>query len=154
MEKETKIGLFVGAVVLGIGTTYLLKLKRLSEQLEIVTKVNIHKVGLAGLQLRVDVMMKNPTGGSMKVKFPFVKMLYKDTVFATSEVKDQDYVIPKFGEQQLDPIYVSLPFMQMATTTPDMLKEYQKSGKFPIVVKTITTINNNLPYTKMDTISV
>ncbi|MDB5274464.1 MAG: hypothetical protein JWO58_2831 [Chitinophagaceae bacterium] len=154
MTRESKIALGAGVVALAIGIPYLLKLKRLSEELEIVTKVNIQKVTLTGLELRVDVTMKNPTGGSLKVKFPFVKMLYKDSVFATSEVKDQDYDIPKFGQKQLDPIIVSLPIIQMATNTPDMLSAYRKNGKLDIVVKTITTINNKVPYTKTDSLSV
>lgn len=154
MTKGNKIGLVLGAVVLGIGVPYLLKLKRLSEELETVTKVNIHKVSLTGIELRVDVTMKNPTGGSLKVKYPFVKMLYKDSVFATSQVKNLDYEIPKFSEKQLDPIFVLLPLMQLATSTPDMLKEYRKSGHFEIVTKTITTINNKLPYTKTDLLTV
>lgn len=153
-NNKLALGLGAGAIALAIGVPYLLKMKRLSEELETVTKVNIHKVTLSGLELRVDVTMKNPTGGSLKVKFPFVKMLYKGSVFATSEVKDLNYDIPKYGEKQIDPVFVSLPFMQMATNTPDMLKEYRKNGKLEIVVNTITTINNTLPYTKSDSLTV
>jgi hypothetical protein len=153
-KNKIAIGFGAGVIALAIGIPYLLKIKRFSEELETVTKVNIHKVTLSGLELRVDVTMKNPTGGSLKVKFPFVKMLYKGSVFATSEVKDLNYEIPKFGQKLIDPIFVSLPFMQMATNTPDMLMEYRKNGKFEIVVNTITTINNTLPYTKSDSLNV
>jgi hypothetical protein len=42
----------------------------------------------------------------------------------------------------------------MATLVPDLLKEYRSSGKLDLVVKTITTINDKVPYTKTDTIQV
>lgn len=154
MTTDHKIALGVGLVALAIGVPYLLQIKRLAQEIETVTKVNIHKINLAGIELRVDVTMKNPTGGSVKIKFPFVKMLYKDILIATSEVKDQDYSILKFGQKQLDPIFVSLPFMQLASSAPEMLKQYRKSGKLELEVKTISTINNKIPYSKTDLVSI
>jgi hypothetical protein len=154
MNPENKVSLGIAAAALTIGVVYILKMKRLAQELETVTKVNIHKISLSGIELRVDVMMKNPSGGSLKVKFPFVKMFYKGAVFATSEVTDQDYVIPSFGQKQLDPIYISLPFMQLATTVPSMLKDYRKNGSLEIVTRTVTTINNKIPYTKVESMKL
>src|SRR5688572_28732921 len=87
---KKKGGLGVGAAVLALGVPFLLKLKRLADELETVTTVNIHHVSLTGMKLRVDVTLKNPTETVLKVKHPFVRMLYKETVFATSQIKDQD----------------------------------------------------------------
>lgn len=155
MEKQAKIAaLVVGAVGLAVGVPYLLKMKRLSEELETVTTANIHKVGLSGIDLRVDVVLKNPTGGSLRVKYPFVRMLYKGVVFATSEVRDQNFEVPKFGQLTMEPIYINIPFLQLATKAPDMLKEYRKNGGFEMEVRTVTTINDKIPYSKTDKLSV
>lgn len=154
METRSKVGLAVGAAILALGVPFLLKLKRLAEELETVTTVNIHHVSLTGMKLRADVILKNPTETVLKVKHPFVKMVYKDTVFATSQMKDQDYDVPKFGEKQIDPIYIDLSFIQLAMQVPDLLKDYRKTGKLSMTVKTVTTINNNVPYVKTDNLTV
>jgi hypothetical protein len=154
MKTSNKVALGVGAAVLALGLPYLLKLKRLSEELETVTKVNIHQVTLTGMKLRVDITLKNPTGASLKVKHPFVRMMHKDSVFASSESKDQDYQVPKFGEKQIDPVYVDLSFIQLATQAPELLQEYRKTGKLELIVKTVTTINNKIPYIKTDNINL
>lgn len=154
METNNKIALAAGAAVLAIGVPYLLKLQRLANELETVTRARIEHVDLSGMKLRVDVTLKNPTGGALKIKFPFVKMLYGTGTFATSEVRNIDIDIPKYSEKQLDPIYVQLPLMTLATTAPDMLKEYRKNGKVKITVRTVTTLNNKVPYSKTDEMTI
>lgn len=154
MIKGTYLLLGAGAVGLVVGGSYLYNLNRLSSELEVVTKAIIHKVTLGGIILRVDVTLKNPTGGSIKVKYPFVKMLYNGSTFASSEVKDTDYEIPKFGEKVLEPIFINLSFFSLATSVPGLLKEYRSTGKATIEVKTITTINNQFAYSKTDKIPI
>jgi hypothetical protein len=148
-------------VILGLGTaaafygaSYLVKLNRLSNELESVTKVSIHKVSLSGIDLRIDVVLKNPSGGSIKVKHPFVKMIYGASTIATSQIRDVNMNIPNFSEVSLEPVMVNIGFMSLATTVPGLLKEYRNTGKLNLTVKTITTINDSLPYTKTDVISL
>jgi hypothetical protein len=154
MKTEAKIALGIGVVALGFGTAYILKMKRLSEELETTTSVMIHKVNLNGIELKVDVTLKNPTQGTLRIKHPFVKFLYKDKVFATSEIKNSDITIPKFGQVNIEPIFIQLGFISLASVTPDLLKQYRSSGQLDLVVKTITTINDKVPYTKTDTIQI
>lgn len=154
METNSKVALGVSAALLALGLPYILSLKRLSEELETVTTVNVHNLTLTGIRLRVDIILKNPTGATLKVKYPFVRMMYKDTVFASSESKDRDFEVPKFGELQIDPIYVDLSFITLGMQVPELLKEYRKSGKLAITVKTVTTINNKVPYIKTDNLNL
>lgn len=154
METRGKVALGVGAALLALGLPYLLKLKRLSEELETVTKVNVHNISFTGMKLRVDITLKNPTAATMKVKHPFIRMMYKDSVFASSESKDKDYEIQKFSELNVDPVYVDLSFITLATQVPELLKKYRSEGKLALMVKTITTINNKIPYTKIDNINI
>lgn len=143
-----------GALAALFGASYLLKLNRLSNELESVTKVSIHKVGLDGIDLRIDVTLKNPSGGSVTVKHPFVKMIYGGVTVASSQIRDVNITVPKFSEVNLEPVMINIGFMSMATTVPGLLKEYRNTGKLTITVKTITTINDSLPYTKTDTITL
>jgi hypothetical protein len=152
---STKHILFgAGAVAALFGASYLLKLNRLSNELETVTKVSIYKISLDGIELRIDVTLKNPSGGSVKVKQPFVKMIYGTTTVASSQIKDVNITIPKFSEVNLEPVMINIGFLNLATTVPGLLKEYRSTGKLTITVKTITTINDSLPYTKTDTITL
>jgi hypothetical protein len=154
MSGEKYLFWGAGIVGLAVGGTYLYNLSRLSNELEVVIKTVIYKVTLIGLVLRVDVTLKNPTAGKVKVKHPFVRMQYQGSTFASSEVKDVDYELPKFGEKILDPIYINLPFISLATTVPALLKEYRTKGSAVIEVKTTTTINGLMAYNKTDKIPV
>ncbi len=136
------------------GGAYLFNLNRLSAELEVVSKAAIHKVTLSGLTIRIDVTLKNPTGGSINVKYPFIKLLYSDATLGSSEVRDQNVDLAKFAEQTLDPIYINLPFMSLASSAPALLKEYRSTGKFDLVIKTVTTLNNTIPFSKTQNITI
>jgi hypothetical protein len=136
------------------GGSYLLKLKRLSNELESETKVSIHKVSLTGIDLKINVKLKNPSAGSIAVKHPFVKMIYGGKTVASSQVKDVNISIPKYGEVTLEPIMIHLGFLTLATTVPALIKEYRETGKLNLIVNTVTTINDSLPYTKTDNITL
>ncbi len=150
--KHILIG--AGTVVALYGATYLFKLNRLSNELESVTKITIHKVSLSGIELKIDVTLKNPSGGSIKVKHPFVKMIYGANTIASSQIKDVNITIPKFSEVSMEPIMINIGFLSLATKVPALLKEYRETGKLNIIVKTVSTINDSLPYTKTDNITL
>jgi hypothetical protein len=150
--KHIAIGAGAAAVLYSV--SYLIKLNRLSNELESVTKVGIHKVSLAGIELRIDVTLKNPSGGSIQVKNPFVKLVYGNNTVATSQMKDANITISKFSQIVLEPVMISIGFLSLATTAPALLKEYRETGKLNLVVKTITTINDKLPYSKTDNITL
>lgn len=147
------LGVGVGVAAF-IGGSYLMKLKRLSSELESVTKVSIHKVSLTGIELNIEVKLKNPSGGSIKVKHPFVKMIYAGKTIASSQVKNSDVTITKFSEVNLEPIRISIGLVSLATTVPELLKEYRQTGKVKLIVHTTTTINDKLPYTKIENITL
>lgn len=155
MIKTSQILIGAGAVAaLYYGGSYLLKLNRLSNELESETKVSVHKVSLTGIDLKINVKLKNPSGGSIKVKQPFVKMMYGNSTVASSQVKDLNIAVPKFSEVSLEPIIIKLGFLSLATTVPALIKEYRETGKLTLVVHTVTTINDSLPYTKTDNITL
>ena len=136
------------------GGTYLFNIGRLSAELEVVSKSAIHKVTLSGLTIRIDVTLKNPTGGSINVKYPFIKLLHGDSTLGSSQVRDENFDLAKFSEQVLEPIYIDLPFMSLASTAPALLKEYRSSGKFELAIKIVTTLNNTVPFSKTQSITV
>lgn len=155
MIKSSHLLIGAGTVAaVYFGGSYLLKLKRLSAELESETRVSIHDVSLSGIELAINVKLKNPSGGSIQVKHPFVKMIYGDKTIASSQVKDVNITVPKFSEVNLEPIKIKLAFLTLATTVPALVKEYRENGKLNLTVHTVTTINDSLPYSKTDNITL
>lgn len=155
MIKTNHLLIGAGTVVaLLYGGSYLIKLKRLSNELESETKVSIHKVSLSGIELMINVKLKNPSGGSLMVKHPFVKMVYGEKTIASSEIKNINISLDKFSEVDLSPIKITLGFLNLATTVPTLIKDYRTTGKLDLIVTTVTTINDKLPYTKTDNITL
>jgi hypothetical protein len=154
MVKTKHILILAGAAASVFGVGYLLKLNRLSNELETVTNASIHKVSLTGIELTIKVTLKNPSGGSVRVKYPFVKLLYKDAAVASSQVKDVNITIKKFSEVNLEPVKVNLEFLTLALKVPDLIREYRASGKLNLTIKTVTTINDKLPYSKEEKITL
>lgn len=154
MANSKWIWLGAGGLALAMGIPYLINLNRLSVELETVTKVSIYKVKLDGVELKIDVILKNPTNGSITIKYPFVKMMSEGKVFATSEVNDQDINLKEFSQTVLPAIFIKLSWINLATTLPSLLKKLRNNEPVNIQVKTITTINGRIPYSKEDNIAI
>ena len=150
--KSKYIILGAGTLAALYGASYLLKLNRLSNELETVTKASIHKVSLQGIDLRIEVTLKNPSGGTVRVKQPFVKMIHNNATVASSQMENINIDVPKFAEIAMKPIDINIGFMTLTTKVPTLLKEYRDTGQINMVVETITTINEKLPYKKVDNI--
>jgi hypothetical protein len=160
--KKILIGTTIGAGVIGL-VSYLSKLKRTGAELESVVKTNVHSFNAAGLTARIDVKLKNPTDTSLKLKFPFVKVIYKqkekgtnkviEKVIGTSKVIDKDITIPKYGEANITGIMITIPTTELLSLAGGLLNLLTKKQAVPITVKTITTIDlgwKKIPYSKSD----
>lgn len=162
--KKILIGTTIGAGVIGL-VSYLSKLKRTGAELESVVKANIHSLKFDGLTTRIDVKLKNPTDSSLKLKFPFVKVIYKqrvkengkekviEKVIGTSKVINKDIAIPKHGEANITGIMITIPTTELLSLAGGVLNLLNKKQAVPITVKTITTIDlgwKKIPYTKSD----
>lgn len=137
MNKLTKILIGTGVVLTG---GYLFKLSRTSANLETEIKAKIHKFDLTGITVRVDAKIKNPTEGSLKIKYPYVKLSYKGDTVASSQVINQDITIPKFGEANIEAIMINIPLMGLFSVAVDLLKSIKSGAGVKMGVKIITTI--------------
>ncbi len=149
-----KIGIVTG---IGAGLTglaiYFSRLKRASAELESVATAMIHSVKLDGLTIRVDVALKNPTGSSFSLKFPFVKILYQDKVVGTSQVINKDIKLPAYGEAKVEAIMIHIPVTGLFSIGSGLIKLLLQKQPAPIFVKTISTIDlgwKKIPYEKTD----
>src|SRR4051812_21833105 len=102
------LGTTIGAGIAG-AVAYAMLLKRMGTQLESVATAKIHSIKLDGITIRIDVQMKNPTASSVKLKFPFVKILFKDKIIGSSKVINKDITIPAYGEAKIDGVMITMP---------------------------------------------
>jgi hypothetical protein len=154
MNLLTKIVIGAGAVT-GIG--YLLRLNRMSSEMQTIATVKIHKLDLSALTIRVDVQVKNPTKGSLKIKYPFVKILYKDTTIGSSQSINKDIEIPAFGQAQINAIMIEIPLLNLINFGASVLKAVKDNTGIKIQLKTISTILlgfKSLPYEKTEDINL
>ena len=147
--------------VIGVGAfagwTYVKNLKKAQAELEVVPKATIHQLSWDGLTIRLDVLLKNPTKGSFSIKFPFVKLLYKDTVIGSSEAIDKEIKIPAYGQAMIDKILVQIPMTNVFSIAFTLIKALISGGSETITIRTLTTINLGiikLPYENKQEVTV
>ena len=122
------------------GYSYYLKMQRTQAELEVIPDATIHQVSWDGITIRIDLLMKNPTKGSFSIKFPFVKLTYKDNVVGSSQVVNKDIKIPAFGEARIEKIPVNIPILSIFSVSSSILKAVQKNEPLIIKATLVTTI--------------
>ena len=146
--KKIFIGTGIGAgIVAAVG--YVMRLKKTSAQLETVNKISIHSVTIDGITIRIDTTLKNPTGTKLKLKYPFVKLIYKDSTIGTSQSINKDIVLPANGEANITGIMIKVPLGGLFSAGVGIYKQYLNKEPIPITIKTISTIDlgwKKLPY--------
>ena len=141
LTKKIIVGGLVGAGAIA-GYSYFLKMKKTQAELEVVPDASLYQVNLNGITIRIDLLLKNPTKGSFSIKFPFVKLKYKDNLLVgSSEVVDKDIKIPAYGQAKIDKILVSIPILSIFSVSSSILKAIQSKEEVKITATLITTID-------------
>lgn len=154
--KKITLGTVAGAALIS-GTVYLVRLNKMNAELETVPSVKIHKLDLSGLTLRVDVQLKNPTRTPFKIKYPFVKLVYKDSTVGSSQAVNKDISIPAFGEAVIEQIMIRVPVLNIFSLSGGLIRALQNKEPVQLDVKTVTTIDlgwKKIPYSKSDTVNL
>lgn len=154
--KKILLGTTIGAGITGVAL-YARKMMRTDAQLETVTTASIHSMDLSGLTVRIDVKLKNPTSGSLKLKFPFVKVAYKDVTIGTSNVIDKDITLPQFGEANIEAVMINIPVMKLLSLGSAIYNLLLSKTAFTLLITTISTLDlgwQKKPYEKKDTITL
>jgi hypothetical protein len=140
MKRWVKILLWGTGIAATGGTVYAFRLSRFAKKAEVISKVNVHKIALDGITLRVDSLVKNPTGLTVNMKFPFVKLLYKDATIGTSVAVNKDVRIPKNSQVQLEPMMIQIPILGLFSLGADLLKAFTDGTAIKLTVKYSSTV--------------
>jgi len=145
--KAIGIGTGIGSLIVG-GIIFLPKLIRLSKaapNLDVIPFVKIHKLGLDGITIRLDVNMKNPTMVDFKMKFPYVKLAYNGIIIGSSQSVNKDIGLSALGEANISAIMVNIPVLSVLTGGMALLKALQSGEVINLDVISTTHID---PYWK------
>ena len=146
LAKKILTGTLIGAGVL-TGYSYYLKMKKTQAELEVIPDSRLQQVNFDGITIRIDLLLKNPTKGSFSIKFPFVKLTYKDSLIGSSQVVNQNIKIPAFGQAKVEKILVNVPMLSIFSVSTSVLKAIQSKDEVKVTATLITTID--LGWTKL-----
>jgi hypothetical protein len=140
-------------VLLGGGALYFSKLKHTGESLS-VTILNIHSFKIVGgaVQVGVNIALDNPTGTSLTIKQPNVKIYYDDNEAGNSIPNNKQIDIKKNDRTPLDTIFIQIPFSNMPGIVLSLLN---RNGEKNIAIDVeVNTTVNGLPISQRKTFSV
>ncbi len=150
MSLLTKLltGTVLGAGAIA-GWSYVQNLKKAGAELIVLPKATLQQLSWSGLTIQVDVLLKNPSKGNFSVKFPFVKLLYKDTTVGSSQAVNKEIKVPAFGEVLIDKIMVQIPLTSAFSVVFSLIKALFNKEAVALTIRTTTHINLGwvvLPY--------
>lgn len=69
----------------------------------------------------LDVQIKNPTAGGLKVNFPFVELMLGETVIGSSQAKREAIRIPGHSQQTIQDIEIEVPLLNLSAFATPLL---------------------------------
>lgn len=126
-------GLLAGYIVLK-------KIKHTGAELEINNSLAIQEVGIQGIKVRLDVLLRNPSGTGFTIKFPYIRLLYNGSVVGTSSVINRDIKVPSYGEVKIDNIVISISALNILSSGYKAYKDIKSKNKITLTIKTTTLL--------------
>lgn len=141
--KKIAAGTLAGGVIIGgiIFIPKLIKLKNAAPDLDVIPTAKIHKLDFTGITIRIDVQLKNPTSAAFKMKYPYIRVSYEDSVIGTSQSIDKDIEMPGFGEVNITGIMISVPITSVLSMAGSLLKAVQNNTEVKVDIVTVTHID-------------
>lgn len=157
-----KVGKILIGTGIGAGLIYLLSSllgkKKLGDKLDTITLASIHKLDLQGLVVRIDVVLKNPTEYSLRIKQPYVRLLIGDKLIGSSQIKNDIIEIKGYSSLPLkNPIYITIPVSGLLSLGGSFYQALVKKQAVTITIHTLTSIDVGskwIGYDKKDNIAL
>ena len=135
----------IAGSVIGIGAiatiAYLNRINRAQVQLQVIPNASIYQLSLDGLTIKVDALLKNPTGASFRIKYPFIELTHKNILVGSSQVINKDIRIPAYGQVLIKDMMVKIPVLSFFSVVYDMVKSLMNKQSIVFTVGVITTVD-------------
>jgi hypothetical protein len=138
------------------GILYGGKLKRLSKQIQILPSAMLHKVDLTGIYIRVDALVKNPTNTTLNIKYPFVKISYRDTDIGSSQAKDEKVSIKANSDTLIPGIMIQIPLLSAFSLAYSLYRDITSGlgAKMKVNVLSTLLLGIKMPYNSVTEITL
>ena len=142
MSATNKIiaGTVIGAGVIA-AIAYFRNINRAQEQLQVIPNASIYKLSLEGMTIKVDALLKNPTGASFNLKYPFIELTHKNELVGSSQVINRDIKIPAYGQVLIQDMMIKIPVLSFFSAAYDMAKALMNKHPIVFTVSVITTVD-------------
>lgn len=149
------VGTGIGAGIIWLISNLLGK-KKVGDKLDTATSAMVHSVDLKGLVIRIDIVLKNPTEGTLTIRQPYVKVLFDNKEVGTSQIVQDEIIINPYSAKPLaKPIYLTIPATGLFTLGIGLYKTLVKKQATKITVITYSSIKlfgKFISYAKTDLI--
>lgn len=133
MKTATKVLIGSAAAFTGI---MLVKASRAAANLESYVTAKIQKFDLSGLTLLVGVVLKNPTNGSLRIKYPYVTVAVNGSTIGSSDLRNEDVHIPSNSQAVIKGLVLHFPTLSLTSILPAIFQ--LMSGAIPAINVSIT----------------
>ncbi len=137
--KTIVIGTALGAGLVWVISSLMSK-KKVGDKLDTKVKVMVHSINFNGLTLRIDVTLINPTEGTLTIKQPYIKVLFRNKDIGTTQLENKQVEIPAYSPKQLDSIFLTIPATGLFSLGDGLLKLLLKKIPVQITTKIFTSI--------------
>ena len=154
--KKIMTATLAGGALIGTAV-YVMRLNKMSMELENIPRIMLHKVDSTGVTIRIDIQLKNPTRVGFKIKFPFVKLIYQNETVGSSQAVDKEITIPPYGEAVISAVMIRIPLLSIFSKSGSLIRAVLNKQPVKVDVKTITTVDlgwRKVPYSKTDPLTL
>lgn len=137
------IGSVIGAGVIGLAK-FFLGLNKTSAELQTDLTAKVHSLTLKGMTVRANIVLKNPTNGSLTMTQPTVQVIQNGNVLATSNIGKTRFTIGPRDEKKLETIEITIPFTGLFSMAGALLSFVTKKQTVNFTVRAITNVDLGL----------
>ena len=145
-----------GGAAAFLALRYLLRLNTASKTITTRTSIQVHKVGLSGMDLKAKVTLQNPNPISLSLQHPYVQVIYQGARLGASIIRDEVIQIAPNSERTFEIDIQSEGWLTLigvlGTELANRIRKGEKSTLDLLV--TISTRVNNIPIMKEERIKL
>lgn len=142
MNKVTNIviGSVIGAGVIGLAK-FFMGLNKTSAELQTELDAKVHSLTLKGMTVKANIVLKNPSSGSLTMTQPTVQVIQNGSVLATSNIGKTKFTIGPRDEKKLETIAITIPFTGLFSMAKGLLAFVTKKQPVTLTVRAITNVD-------------
>jgi hypothetical protein len=148
-------GIAVGAIAIAVYG--LSKLAKAGDEIVTEVKGRIHSLDFSQITFAIDAIIKNPTSTKVTIQYPFIKIFYKDTLIASSDLINQTVPIAPLSQTFINNIKIPVSYLKLTGLGAELIQKLQNKTtpitlQVTIQTKVLTGVNQ-IPYKSTQDVS-